>query len=78
MLSCFPSQFAEMFGGMGGGGFSFNMDDAYSSQSRNKKRRPEKSPDTQVELDLTLEEAYTGKTVTMGLERDRTCAACEG
>ncbi|ORX36865.1 chaperone regulator [Kockovaella imperatae] len=68
--------FAEMFGGASfgfGGGFSF--DSAGPGPSR---RKPTRGPDTVVDYNVTLEEAYKGKRVVMGLERDRVCSHCHG
>ena len=42
------------------------------------RRKPARGADTIVEYEVTLEEAYKGKRVVMGLERDRVCSHCSG
>jgi DnaJ family protein A protein 2 len=42
------------------------------------KRAPRRPQATEVDYELSLEEAYTGKRVVMGVERDRTCGHCHG
>ncbi len=78
----------------GNGGPSFDADDIFasmfedsfefsgnSSGSGNRSRgtsAPRRPPATEVEYVLSLEEAFNGKRVVMGLERDRTCSHCHG
>lgn len=65
--------FEEMFGF--GGGFSFDMGGGRGGGGRPP---PRQSRDTEIEYDLTLEEAFIGKKVTLAMERDRTCGHCQG
>lgn len=68
--------FASMFGGGGGGGsFGFEFDMGGGGPSR---RKPTRGQDTVVPYEISLEEAYRGKRVVMGLDRDRVCSHCTG
>ena len=60
---------------MFGGPSFFSFDSAGPGPS---KRKPTKGPDTIVQYDISLEEAYKGKRVVMGLSRDRICSHCSG
>ena len=64
--------FEHMFGF--GGGFSFYM----GGGGGGGRAPPRQSRDTEIEYDLTLEEAFVGKNVTLAMERDRTCGQCQG
>ncbi|KAJ9114851.1 hypothetical protein QFC20_001222 [Naganishia adeliensis] len=64
--------FEQMFGF--GGGFSFDM----GGGGGGGRAPPRQSRDTEIEYDLTLEEAFVGKNVTLAMERDRTCGQCQG
>lgn len=63
--------FEQMFGF--GGGFSFDMGGGGGGRPP-----PRQSRDTEIEYDLTLEEAFVGKKVILAMERDRTCGQCHG
>ena len=63
--------FASMFGGAS---FSFDM----GGGGGMPKRKPTRGEDTIVPYEISLEEAYKGKRVVMGLERDRICSHCSG
>ncbi|KAJ9105459.1 hypothetical protein QFC21_001830 [Naganishia friedmannii] len=54
---------------MGGGG---------AGGGRGGRPAPRQSKDTEIEFDLTLEEAFVGKKVKLAMERDRTCGQCHG
>jgi DnaJ family protein A protein 2 len=64
--------FASMFGGAS---FSFDMGGGPGGMP---KRKPTRGEDTIVPYEISLEEAYKGKRVVMGLERDRICSHCSG
>jgi DnaJ family protein A protein 2 len=68
--------FEQMFGF--GGGFSFDMGGSGPGGGRGGRQAPRQSKDTEIEYDLTLEEAFVGKKVKLAMERDRTCGQCHG
>ena len=68
--------FEQMFGF--GGGFSFDMGGGGPGGGRGGRQAPRQSKDTEIEYDLTLEEAFVGKKVKLAMERDRTCGQCHG
>ncbi|KAJ9112367.1 hypothetical protein QFC19_000787 [Naganishia cerealis] len=57
-----------------GGGFSFDM----GGGGGGGRPAPKQSRDTEIDYDLTLEEAFVGKKVKLAMERDRTCGQCHG
>jgi DnaJ family protein A protein 2 len=68
--------FAQMFGG---GGFSFNGGAGASFDTRGESSRgPRRGRDFDIRKDITLEDAYTGKTIHVKLERNKLCGRCEG
>jgi DnaJ family protein A protein 2 len=68
--------FEQMFGF--GGGFSCDMGGGGPGGGRGGRQAPRQSKDTEIEYDLTLEEAFVGKKVKLAMERDRTCGQCHG
>lgn len=69
--------FDAMFGGFGMGGMG-GMGGGARFDSAGRGPRPRRGRDTDVEYQITLEEAYVGKRVVMALERDRNCKTCKG
>ena len=62
------------FGGRGGA--SWSGDPTAGGSSR--RRKPTKGKNADVRYEIGLEEAYKGKRVVLGLERDRVCGHCKG
>lgn len=63
--------FGEIFGGGGGGMFG----DLFGGRGRGGPRR---GNDVQVDVQLTLEEAYSGTSKTIKFNRRNACGTCEG
>ena len=79
------ADFSSIFGNMGFGsdvfedilgGFGFDV--FGGGRSSGRARRPRRGKDIQYEVDLTLEEAYTGLTRTIKVPRHDLCQACNG
>lgn len=71
--------FEHMFGGMGdGGGFAFDFGEGPSSSRRREPRRPTKTQDVTQDYNISLQDAYNGKTFKMVINRNITCHTCEG
>jgi DnaJ family protein A protein 2 len=68
--------FDAMFGGFGMGGMGGMGGASFDPAGRRPK--PTRGLNTDLEYQITLEEAYNGKRVVMALERDRTCKTCKG
>ncbi len=62
------SIFDELFGSSGRGGFG-----GYSRQAR-----PRRGQDLQTEVEVTLEEAFSGTARTISLQAEEPCASCHG
>ena len=62
--------FSELFGG-GFGGFGF---DFQGGPHRHRTR----GDDSVIPYDVTLEELYNGKSVTMNMEKEAVCGTCKG
>lgn len=66
--------FAQMFSGMGGRGFGDMF--GGGGDQRSSPERP--GADLRYDLDITLEEAATGCTKTIEIERLASCSTCSG
>lgn len=70
------SHFADIFGGMGGGSI-FEQFFGGGGGARNTAG-PERGPDIQLPLSLTLEEIATGVEKTIKVRHLKTCSTCSG
>ncbi len=75
----------EGFGGSGFGGFGFGgMDDIFEQffggmgGRRRRPPGPEQGSHLRYDLEITLEEAFSGKTQILNIPRTETCPDCEG
>jgi molecular chaperone DnaJ len=68
------SHFADIFGGMGGGGI---FDQFFGGGVQNPNA-PERGADIQIPLDLTLEEIATGVEKKIKVRHWKTCSNCSG
>ena len=73
------------FGGFDSGGFSDIFDDFFGDfmgssrgSGRSKKSRSNRGSDLKINLEITLEEAYTGKKQTINLSSNDKCGKCSG
>ncbi len=74
-------------GGMGGGGFDFSgsfsdvFEDLFGEfmgGGRQRRSAARRGADLQYNLEITLEEAFSGKNETVNIPTTATCADCEG
>lgn len=66
-------EFAQFFGGAGGGGNPFfGFDFGFAP------RRPAKGKDSVIPYDVTLEDLYNGKSIRLNMEKDTICGVCDG
>mmetsp|Transcript_7506 Transcript_7506/g.11055 ORF Transcript_7506/g.11055 Transcript_7506/m.11055 type:complete len:418 (-) Transcript_7506:23-1276(-) len=63
--------------GMGGNSEPQDIFDLLAGRGR-REEGPRKSPNVEHGLEVTLEELYNGATRKIAINRDRTCADCEG
>src|ERR1700733_2016972 len=69
------SHFADIFGGMGGGGI---FDQFFGGGQQRNPNAPERGADIQMPLGLTLEEIAVGVEKTIKVRHLKTCSACTG
>jgi len=69
------SHFADIFGGMGGGGI---FDQFFGGGASHNPNSPERGADIQIPLDLTLEEIATGVEKKIKVRHWKTCSTCSG
>ena len=69
--------FAQMFGGAGFG-FSGGGAGASFDTRGGPSRGPRRGRDFDIRKDISLEDAYTGKTIHVKLERNKLCGQCKG
>lgn len=63
------------------GGFGFDFDTIFGNATRSRRRgsrRAQRGEDLQKRIQITLEEAYTGTTKEVSVERMAECSACGG
>jgi len=69
-------------GGFGGGGFSDIFEDIFGEMMGGGRRRSsggrERGADLRYNMEITLEEAFTGKTAQVRVPSSITCAECSG
>jgi len=73
--------FASLFSDLGlGGGFGESLFGSIFGRGRGRTatREKRKAPDLRYDLQLTLEEAFTGIEKTLEFPRRRTCTSCRG
>lgn len=68
----------DLFGAFFDMGFGGPPPGAGAGGPRRGPRRAHPSPPSNVTVDVTLEELYSGVTKKVGLERTRKCKSCEG
>ena len=61
--------FGSVFGGGGGGG---------RGGGRRAQPQPHRGADLQLDLDLTFEQAFSGTSTKIEVDREETCATCKG
>ncbi len=69
------SHFADIFGGMGGGGI---FEQFFGGGGGHNPNAPERGADIQIPLALTLEEIATGVEKTIKVRHLKTCSTCHG
>jgi molecular chaperone DnaJ len=69
------SHFADIFGGMGGGGI---FDQFFGGGAQRNPSAPERGADIQIPLGLTLEEIAAGVEKTIKVRHLKTCSFCSG
>ena len=69
----FGDIFSQIFGGAGGG-----FADMFGGARQGGRGRTVRGSDLRFELDITLEEAFAGKDVTITVPIAETCERCEG
>ena len=52
--------------------------DVFGGFSRTRQRRPKQGRSLQTNLEITLEDAYNGKEVSIDVPRIETCPECDG
>ncbi|ELP93396.1 chaperone protein DNAJ, putative [Entamoeba invadens IP1] len=64
------------FGGDSNQGFNFN----FGNQGGNRRRepKPKKTPNIEVDKEITLEEIYNGGKTTVEFKREKLCGSCHG
>lgn len=60
-----------------GSGFKFHFGGSHHGGHGGRQQRP-RTPDARVELQVSLEDAYKGATLTVSLSRQRKCSDCDG
>ncbi|KAI0292128.1 hypothetical protein BC826DRAFT_452828 [Russula brevipes] len=65
--------FAQFFGGVPGGSFSFE----FGGPGR-PFRKQNKGEDSVIPYDVSLEDLYNGKAVKMNMEKEAECSVCKG
>lgn len=69
------------FGGGGGGGFSDIFEDIFGEMMGGRQRRSggrERGADLRYNMEITLEEAFKGKTAQIRVPASLSCTACSG
>ena len=73
------------FGGFGGQGHGFNMDDIFSqfgdifgNRGQRQQQRQQRGSDLRIKVSLTIEEIITGTTKKLKYKRQETCQPCDG
>ena len=69
----FNDIFSQIFGGAGGGGFG----DMFGS-GRRQRETTQRGSDLRYELDITLEEAFSGKDIDITVPIAEDCERCDG
>src|SRR4051794_34196348 len=69
--SSFRDIFSDLFGGGGGGG-------ARTTQAEPPRPLPKKGRDIEIPLALSFEEAFTGLTTNITVNRSEQCSRCQG
>jgi molecular chaperone DnaJ len=69
------SHFADIFGGMGGGGI---FEQFFGGGQQRNPSAPERGADIQIPLGLTLEEIAVGVEKTVKVRHLKTCSSCSG
>ncbi|MEX0598872.1 MAG: molecular chaperone DnaJ [Candidatus Paceibacterota bacterium] len=74
--------FDDIFGqtgfSFGGGGFEDAFSDVFGGGSRRSSRGQTRGKDIQLQVDITLKEAYEGISKTIELDLNSTCDSCAG
>ncbi|PSK36419.1 hypothetical protein C7M61_003889 [Candidozyma pseudohaemuli] len=74
-------------GGFGGGGAGFDFGDMFNQFFQGQggfhgghghQRRVQKGPDTQVNVEMTLKDAFLGKDLEFDVEMNNICSKCKG
>ena len=71
-LGDFSEFFRTVFGDLGGGRAGFDAEDLFGA------RRPRRGQDVQANVEITLEEAFSGTHRTFALDLDEPCPTCQG
>jgi DnaJ family protein A protein 2 len=69
----FKQMFSGGFGGFGGGGFSFS-----TNFGGNRSQQVQRGQDVQHNVNITLQEAYTGTQRKLRMTRKKICPKCTG
>ncbi len=72
----FSSLFREF--GLGDFGLEDSLFGSIFGRGRSSTRERRRAPDLRYDLELTLEEAFTGTEKTLEIPRQRTCTSCRG
>jgi DnaJ-class molecular chaperone len=70
--------FASMFGGGGFGGPPPGFAGQQQRQQQQRRQQKKRGDDQVIELEVTLEECYTGKERKFELEKNVICSTCKG
>src|SRR6266571_95078 len=71
-LGDFSEFFRTVFGDLGGRRAGFDAEDLFGA------RRPRRGRDVQANVEITLEEAFSGTHRTFALDLDEPCPTCQG